>query len=171
MRTWPSHVIYTMIILLSNSSKLFPHVRQSPSQSVQTHRLSINFLFLKNLFPEPLICPDLVWLSSKSAASCYLNLGSLFITVWRIPLSFLGYPALAGNILQELLTKYSWEVNLRTCLFESLLILSPHLVSSLAGSKILGWEIILRLLKPLPPCLLTCSVIEKSSAILIVVSF
>ena len=77
--------------LLSGTSAPFPWY-------IRTQRLSINFIFGKNRFPEP---P--AWLCSKSGMSYCLNLGSFHHNV--------------ENILQEFLRKHSCEVNTRPCVF------------------------------------------------------
>lgn len=149
--------------------KPFPRVHQCPScQQIWTDRLTINFIFLKNLHPQPLICFILVWLCSKSAANCRLNVGSLFATIWRIPPFLLAYPALVENILQEFLTKHSWDINQTLCVWKRQFRLLTQLVVWLDLESGAGKPFFLRLLKALPPCVLLFSA-GKSSATLILV--
>ena len=142
-----------MVIFLSDSPIFLRYINLLPLCS-NTH-VVYQFHLPEESVPQAsdLLWPGPIWSCSKSATNCYLTLGSLFTTIWRTPASFLGYSTLVENILQELLTKHSWEVNLRPCLFGNVLIYTPtphhiyththtHLTGSVAGSRILSWDII-----------------------------
>lgn len=114
-----------MVIFLSDSPKFLRYINLLPLCS--NTQVIYQFHLPEEFVPQ---ASDLLWLGPVWSRSSQLQTVALLWDLfsppfWRIPASFLGYPTLVENILQELLTKHSWEVILRPCLFGNVLIYTP----------------------------------------------